>query len=44
MACRSIISIAIPDNIEKVTAAEIKAAFARHVRPEHLVTVVVAGE
>jgi len=27
-----------------VTAVDIKAAFARHVRPEHLVTVVVAGE
>lgn len=33
-----------PENIEKVTAADIQAAFARHVRPEHLVTVVVAGE
>lgn len=33
-----------PENIEKVTAADIKAAFARHVQPEHLVTVVVAGE
>jgi zinc protease len=32
-----------PENIEKVTVADIKAAFARHVRPEHLVTVVVAG-
>jgi len=32
------------ENIEKVTAAEIKAAFARHVQPAHLVTVVVAGE
>ena len=32
------------DNIEKVTAAEIKAAFARHVKPEHLVTVIVAGQ
>lgn len=32
------------ENIEKVTAADIKAAFARRVQPEHLVTVVVAGE
>ncbi|HRF13286.1 MAG: pitrilysin family protein [Candidatus Accumulibacter phosphatis] len=32
-----------PENIEKVTVADIKAAFARHLRPEHLVTVVVAG-
>ncbi len=33
-----------PGNIEKVTAGEIKAAFARHVRPENLVTVVVGGD
>ena len=33
-----------PDNIEKVTLADIKAAFARRVRPQHLVTVIVAGE
>jgi zinc protease len=33
-----------PENIEKVTAADIKSAFARHVQPEHLVTAVVAGE
>ena len=33
-----------PETIERVTAVDIKAAFARHVRPEHLVTVVVAGE
>jgi zinc protease len=33
-----------PENIEKVTVADIKAAYSRHVRPEHLVTVVVAGE
>jgi zinc protease len=33
-----------PESIERVTAVDIKAAFARHVRPEHLVTVVVAGE
>ena len=33
-----------PNNIDKVTVADIKAAFARHVQAEHLVTVVVAGE
>ncbi|WP_300451139.1 pitrilysin family protein [Accumulibacter sp.] len=33
-----------PESIEQVTLADIRAAFARHVRPEHLVTVVVAGE
>ncbi|RDE49067.1 MAG: insulinase family protein [Candidatus Accumulibacter meliphilus] len=33
-----------PDNIEKVTLADIKAAFARRVRPAHLVTVIVAGD
>lgn len=32
------------ENIEKVTSADIKAAFSRHVKPGHLVTVVVAGE
>ncbi len=32
------------ENVEKVTAAEIKAAFARHVTLENMVTVVVAGE
>ena len=32
------------ENVEKVTAAQIKAAFARHVKPENIVTVVVAGE
>lgn len=32
------------DNIEKVTAADIKAAFARHVKLENMVTVVVGGE
>jgi len=31
-------------NVEKVTVAEIKAAFARHVKPENMVTVLVAGE
>ena len=33
-----------PEHIERVTIDDIKAAFARHVRPEHLVTVVVGGE
>ena len=33
-----------PDNVERVTVADIKAAFARHVRLENLVTVVVGGE
>jgi zinc protease len=32
------------ENIEKVTVADIRAAFARRVKPGHLVTVVVAGE
>ena len=32
------------ENVEKVTAADIKAAFARHVRLENLMTVVVGGE
>jgi len=32
------------ENVDKVTAAEIKAAFARHVKPENIATVVVAGE
>lgn len=32
------------ENVEKVTASDIRAAFARHVKPEHLVTVVVGGE
>ena len=32
------------ERIEQVSAADIKAAFARHVSPAHLVTVVVAGE
>lgn len=31
-------------NVEKVTVADIRAAFARHVKAENLVTVVVAGE
>lgn len=32
------------ENVEKVTVEQVKAAFARHVRPEHLVTIVVGGE
>ena len=32
------------ENVEKVTAAQIKAAFARHVRPENMVSVIVGGE
>lgn len=32
------------DNVDKVTAEQVKAAFARHVKPENIVTVVVAGE
>lgn len=32
------------DKVRQVTAADVRAAFARHVRPEHLVTVVVAGD
>ncbi|MFA7281540.1 MAG: pitrilysin family protein [Sterolibacterium sp.] len=31
-------------NVQKVTAADIRAAFARHVQPANLVTVVVAGD
>lgn len=31
-------------NVEKVTAADVRAAFARHVKPENLVTVVVGGQ
>jgi zinc protease len=33
-----------PENVEKVSAAQIRAAFSRHVRPESLVTVVVGGK
>jgi zinc protease len=29
--------------VEKVSVADVRAAFARHVRPEHLVTVVVGS-
>jgi zinc protease len=31
-------------NVQKVTVADIRAAFARHVSPANLVTVVVAGD
>jgi len=31
-------------NVEKVTVADVRAAFIRHLRPESLVTVVVAGD
>ena len=34
----------VPRRIEAVTAAEIRAAFQRHIKPEHLVTVIVAGD
>jgi len=30
--------------VRQVSVADVRAAFARHVRPEHLVTVVVAGD
>ncbi len=33
-----------PKNVAAVSAAQVKAAFARHVQPEHLVTVIVAGD
>jgi len=33
-----------PKQIEAVTTADIRAAFARHVTPAHLVTVIVGGE
>jgi zinc protease len=32
-----------PRNVEAVTADQVRAAFARRIRPEHLVTVIVAG-
>ncbi len=32
------------DKVRQVSVADVRAAFARHVRPEHLVTVVVAGD
>jgi len=34
----------LPQRIAAVTRADVIAAFRRHIRPEHLVTVVVAGE
>jgi zinc protease len=33
-----------PRNIEAVTAAQVRAAFAKHLDREHIVTVIVAGE
>jgi zinc protease len=33
-----------PAKINAVTTGDVKAAFARHVKPEHLVTVIVAGD
>ena len=33
-----------PEKVDRVTRTEVKAAFARRVRPEHLVTVIVAPE
>ena len=33
-----------PRRIESVTVRQVREAFARHVRPEHLVTVIVAGD
>lgn len=33
-----------PRKVEAVTVADIRAAFARHVKPEHFVTVIVAGD
>lgn len=33
-----------PARVKAVTRDDVKAAFARHVKPEHLVTVIVAGE
>ncbi|MBI3524562.1 MAG: insulinase family protein [Betaproteobacteria bacterium] len=33
-----------PKRIESVTPQQVRAAFARHVQPEHLVTVIVAGD
>ena len=33
-----------PRKVEAVSAADIRAAFARHVKPEHFVTVIVAGD
>ncbi len=33
-----------PRKVETVSVADIRAAFARHVKPEHFVTVIVAGD
>ncbi len=33
-----------PGRVAAVSAEQVKAAFSRHVRPEHLVTVIVAGD
>jgi zinc protease len=33
-----------PKRVDKVTAAQVRDAFARRIRPEHLVTVIVAGK
>ncbi len=33
-----------PRKIEAVTAEDVRAAFARHVKPEHLVTIIVAAD
>lgn len=33
-----------PKKVAAVTREDVKAAFRRHVKPEHLVTVIVAGE
>jgi zinc protease len=33
-----------PRKVEAVTVADIRAAFARHVKPEYIVTVIVAGD
>lgn len=33
-----------PHRVEMVTAAQVREAFARHVKPEHLVTAIVAGD
>ena len=30
--------------VQKVTTSDVKAAFARHVKPQHMITVIVAGE
>ena len=35
---------AFPRKVEAVTREQVKAAFNRHVRPDHMVTVIVAGD